>query len=32
MPEEIQEELYVMEGGYTATLLYFEQELEEIEG
>lgn len=32
MPEEIQEELYIMENGYTATLLYFDEELEELEG
>ena len=32
VPEEIQEELYVMEDGYTATLLYFDEELEEYEG
>ncbi len=32
MPEVLQEELFVMEKGYTATLLYFEEELEELEG
>lgn len=30
-PEELQEELYVMGGGYTATLIFFDDEIEEVE-
>lgn len=32
LPEEIIEEVHTMENGYTATFLYFEEELEELEG
>jgi len=32
LPEEVIEEVYTMENGYTAIFLYFDEELEELEG
>ena len=32
LPEEVIEEVYTMEKGYTATLLYFDEEVNELEG